>query len=207
MGVDVERFREAPEPVADATAFPEGYLLYVGRLLDIKGVDQLLRAMPRVLERHPGIGLLVVGYGEREQALRAEAERLGIGSALRFAGRQPHAEVARSLRGCRVAVLPSIEREDGRAEGMPTVLLEALACGARVVATATGGIPDVLRHGENGWLCRHRDPQDLAEKILCALDDPHDSPVTRNARETARGFDWTRVAERYAEVFERLSER
>jgi glycosyltransferase involved in cell wall biosynthesis len=177
----------------------------VGRLLEIKGVAYLLRAMPRVLARHPGIGLLVVGYGERQQALRADAERLGIGSAVRFAGRRSREEVARSFRGCRLAVVPSIERADGRAEGMPTVLLEALASGVRVVATATGGIPDVLRHGENGWLCRDRDPEDLAEKILCALDDPRDSRVPHSARETARRFDWPRVAERYAEVFERLS--
>jgi len=157
-----------------------------------------------VLARHPGIGLLVVGYGEQERVLREEAQRLGIGPAVRFAGRRSHAEVAGYLRGCRLAVVPSIERADGRAEGMPTVVLEALASGARLVATATGGIPDVLRHGENGWLCRDRDPRDLAEKILCALDDPPDSRVERNALATARRFDWPRVAERYAEVFERL---
>jgi glycosyltransferase involved in cell wall biosynthesis len=161
--------------------------------------------MPRVLARHPGIGLLVVGYGEREEALRADAERLGIGSAVRFAGRRSHEEVARSFRDCRLAVVPSIEQAEGRAEGMPTVVLEALASGVRVVATATGGIPDVLRHGENGWLCRDRDPEDLAEKILCALDDPPDSRVARSARETAWCFDWPRVAERYAEVFEQLT--
>ncbi len=205
MGVHVERFRQAAEPAAEEAPFPQGYLLYVGRLLEIKGVVHLLRAMPRVLARHPRIGLLVVGYGEREQALRAEAEHLGIGSAVCFAGRRPHEEVARSFRGCRLAVVPSIERADGRAEGMPTVVLEALASGVRVVATATGGIPDVLRHGENGWLCRDRDPEDLAEKILSALDDPHDSRMPSSARETARRFDWPRVAERYAEVFERLS--
>ena len=94
------------------------------------------------------------------------------------------------------------------ARRLPVSKFEAFlgdASGVRVVATATGGIPDVLRHGENGWLCRDRDPEDLAEKILCALDDPHDSRVASGARETARRFDWPRVAERYAEVFERLS--
>jgi glycosyltransferase involved in cell wall biosynthesis len=204
MGVHVERFREAAGPPAEEPPFPQGYLLYVGRLLEVKGVEYLLRALPRVRAQHPGIGLLVVGYGEREQALREEVQRLGLGSAVRFAGRRPHEEVARSFRGCRLAVVPSIERGDGRAEGMPTVVLEALACGARVVATATGGISDVLRHADNAWLCRDRDPEDLAEKILCALDDPLDSGVASRARETARRFDWPRVAERYAEVFERL---
>jgi glycosyltransferase involved in cell wall biosynthesis len=206
VGVDVARFGEVAEAAGGKLPFPAGYLLYVGRLLEIKGVSDLLRAMPAVRARHPGVGLLVVGYGERESDLRREAERLGIAEAVCFAGPRPHAEVAGHLRSCRVAVVPSIQRQDGRAEGMPSVVLEALAAGARLVATATGGIPDLVRHGENGWLCRDRDPQDLAEKILCALDDAPDSGVPGRARQTVQRHDWPRVAERYHEAFEGLSD-
>jgi glycosyltransferase involved in cell wall biosynthesis len=185
-----------------AAPFPEGFLLYVGRLAPIKGVAYLLRALPRVLASRPGLGLVVVGCGSDEARLRAEAERLGLRDRVRFAGRLPHAEVVRHLRACRVAVVPSVTQAGGRAEGMPAVVAEALAAGARLVATATGGIPDVVRDGENGWLCRERDPEQLAAKIALALADR--SPErARRARESALALDWERVADRYCEVFMR----
>jgi glycosyltransferase involved in cell wall biosynthesis len=207
MGVALARFgaQDAPGP-PPAPEFPGGFLLYVGRLLPIKGVEQWLRALPRVLAGHPELGACVVGSGPAEAELRAEAARLGIAGRVRFTGRLPHAEVARFLRACRAVAVPSVTQAGGRAEGMPTVVAEALAAGAPLVATATGGIPDVVRHGENGWLCRERDPADLAEKLLAALADR--SPErSRRARETARALDWERVADRYLEVMDRACGR
>jgi glycosyltransferase involved in cell wall biosynthesis len=202
VGVRVGMFRgdQGIEPVTPS--FDNGYLLFVGRLNAIKGVEYLLRAMPKILERHPRLGLVLLGYGPMEQQLRREVRQLGIDSAVEVVGRRPHGEVARYVRGCRAVVVPSIVEEDGRAEGMPTVVIEAMACGARVVGSAAGGIPDVIRHGENGWLCRHRDPDDLAAKTLLALGDPPDSSTVRRARETAARFDWPEVASRYLEAFE-----
>ena len=87
---------------------------------------------------------------------------------------------------------------------MPAVILEGLAAGARIVATAVGGIPDVIQHLENGWLCRPNDTDDLTEKILAAIDDPRSSAIPENAVRTARQFDWPVVAETYMRVFEEL---
>lgn len=204
MGVDTARFRDAAPP--EEAPFPDGYLLYVGRLQEIKGVGHLLRALPRVRERKPGIGLVVVGYGEQESELRSEAQRLGLADGVHFAGQQPAPEVARWLRGCRVAVVPSQRMPGGRSEGMPTVVLEALAAGAPLVATRTGGIPDVVEPGRNGWLCRDRDPEELADAILEALAAGRGA-VAQAARATAEHHDWARVAERYAETFERAVSR
>jgi glycosyltransferase involved in cell wall biosynthesis len=202
-GVTVERFREADaRPVA--SPFGAGYLLFFGRLAEKKGVTYLLQAMPRVLERHPGLGLIVIGYGPLEGALKAEAASLGIEASVHFAGRKSHAEIGRFLRGSRVAVVPSIIDSHGETEGMPTVVVEAMASGTRVVGSAVDGIPDVIRHGENGWLCREKDPEDLALKILTALDDPATSGIPGRGLETANRFDWSEVAARYVEVFERL---
>ncbi len=200
MGVHSARFGEAALP--EEEPFPGGYLLYVGRLQEIKGVSHLLRALPRVRERWPELGLVVVGYGEQETPLRREAQELGIADAVRFTGQQPAMAVARWLRGCRAAVVPSLRMPGGRAEGMPTVVLEALAAGAPLVATKTGGIPDIVKHGRNGWLCRDRDPVDLARRILEALASGRET-IAEAARATAEHHDWARVAERYAECFER----
>jgi glycosyltransferase involved in cell wall biosynthesis len=103
-------------------------------------------------------------------------------------------------------VVPSIIDSHGEADGMPTVIVEAMATGTRVVASAVDGIPDVIRHGENGWLCREKDPEDLAEKILIALRDSTSSAVVRSALETAGRADWEAVATHYLRVFEQLTE-
>jgi len=199
MGVDLELF--GPGPAEMELPFRYGYLLFVGRLAPNKGVADLLQALPRVRQSHPGLGLVVVGEGQEAGALRAQAQALGLADAVRFEGAASEEAVARWLRACRVAVLPS-RRSEVWAEGLPVVLIEALASGARVVATATGGIPELLRHGENGWLCRDSDPDDLADKLLAALADPVDSGLAQLARASAEPFGWPRVAERTLEIFE-----
>ena len=201
VGVRLDHFASGDALDRAESPFPDGYLLFVGRLIAIKGVEVLLRALARVRERHPGLGLVVIGYGPLEPALRQEAGRIGVADAVVFRGRQDHAEIGRQLRGCRVAAVPSIVDVDGRAEGMPSAVIEAMASGARVVGSEAGGIPDVIRHAENGWLCRPGDDEDLAAKLLAALADPSDSGVVERAQRTAEAFDWPRVAERYAAVF------
>jgi glycosyltransferase involved in cell wall biosynthesis len=204
MGANRELFRTALPLDDGEVEFADGYLLFFGRFSEKKGIVYLLRALPRILERHGALGLVVIGYGALEEDLRAEAARLGISSKVLFAGRRPHAEIARYLRSCRLAVVPSIIDSNGDTEGMPTVVVEAMSAGVRVVASAVDGIPDVVRHGENGWLCREKDPEDLAEKILDALEDPPGSPVEQAVAETAERFSWPRVAQRYQQTFERL---
>lgn len=205
MGANVGAFREGPPEPSAADRFPSGYLLFFGRFSEKKGTVYLLRALPRVLERHGGLGLVVIGYGALEDSLRAEARALGIEHAVDFVGRKNHEEIGRYLRGCRLAVVPSIVDSKGETEGMPTVVVEALASGTRVVASRVDGIPDVIRHRENGWLCAEKDPGDLAEKILVALDDPPDSRVLTRGAQTADALDWSAVAAHYAEIFERVA--
>jgi len=205
MGANVPLFREgAGEPTAEAR-FPAGFMLFVGRFSEKKGTVYAFRALPRVLERYPDLGFVVIGYGELEQELRDEVKRLGIERAVVFAGRKTHEEIGRYLRSCRVAVVPSIVDSRGETEGMPTVVVEALASGTRVVGSRVDGIPDVIRHRENGWLSNEKDPADLANKILEALDDPDDSHVRRKGADTADGLDWSAVAAHYARVFGELA--
>ena len=203
MGVWPEPFRSGEPP--HATPFAEGYLLYVGRLQEIKGVSVLLRALPKVREQRPGLGLVIVGYGAEEAALRHEARGLGLADVVHFAGRQPAPEVSRWLRGCRAAVIPSLRMPGGRAEGMPTVVLEAMAAGAPLVATRTGGIPDVVEHGRNGFLCADRDPGALATTILEALDPP--PSLLEAARATADHHSWPQIANRYHHYFQHARAR
>ncbi len=200
VGVHVARFRSGPEA---PSPFPDGFLLFVGRLIAIKGLAVLLRALPRVREAHPGVGLVVIGRGPLSAALEALAGELDVSQAVAFLGAKPHAEVAAHLRACRAAIVPSVRDADGREEGMPAVVGEALAAGARVVASETGGVPDTLHPGENGWLARPGDPEDLAKRVLEALSEPPDSAIDRGAAATAERLDWQHVTRAYLSVFER----
>jgi glycosyltransferase involved in cell wall biosynthesis len=195
-GVDAAHFR-APGPRIESP-FPEGFVLFAGRLVAQKGPDVLLRALPRVRERHPGLGLVVLGDGPLAGSLRSLARELGIEAWVRFAGQVDRASVAAHLRTCRAACLPSIVDRRGQSEATPPFLLEALAAGARLVATDAGGIPDLIAPGESGWLALAGDPAALAAALLEALD----APLPPAAAATADAHDWARVAERHLEIYE-----
>jgi glycosyltransferase involved in cell wall biosynthesis len=200
-GVRTEIFGRNAGTTPVESPFPDGFLLFFGRFAEKKGVVYLLRALPKVLEHFPGLGLVLIGYGSLEGQLRDEAARLDIARSVVFAGRKPHTEIVGYLRACRAAVVPSIIDRHGETEGMPTVVVEAMAAGVPVVASAVDGIPDVVRHRRNGWLCREKDPDDLAEKIIDALQDPDSSEIVRSAVATAALYDWSQVAKNYTECF------
>ncbi len=204
MGVNVSLFGSTSGTRPFSSRFKNGFILFVGRLVEKKGMACLLKAMPAILAHKPGLGLIVLGSGPVEPELREEVQRLGLKQVVCFEGRKEHTEVVRYLHGCRVLVVPSIVDRRGETEGTPTVLLEALAAGKRVAASNVAGIPDVIRHGRNGWLFRENDPEDLAQKVIVALDDPEESDIAEGALQTARQFDWDRVAENYISVFERV---
>lgn len=201
MGVDWGLFASgAPEPPPEASLFPAGYLLFIGRFVAKKGAVYLLRALARVRESHPGLGLLLIGSGPLEPQLREETRQLGLDPAVRFLGPRAHEDVVTYLRHCRLVAVPSIVDERGETEGMPTVVTEALAAGTLVVGSSVNGIPDLIRHGENGWLCRAKDPDDIARKMLLALNETDASRIIRAGRRTAARLDWPALAREYFEA-------
>ena len=199
---DAQQHGGAAHSVEDP-GFADGYLLFFGRLVEKKGVIYLLRAMPRILAARPGLGLVIIGSGPLDGELNQEARRLGIGASVRFIGALPQSHIARYLHACRAAVVPSVIDSHGETEGMPTVVLESMAAGTRVIGSDVDGIPDIIRHAHNGWLCRPADPDHLATTILLALDCPESGPIIGAARQTAARFDWPAVARSYMQVLAR----
>jgi len=143
-----------------------GFLLVVGRLRIRKGVDVLLAAMPELRRRVPAARLLIAGDGEHRAALERAAAALGLGEAVSFLGRAGAPRVRRLLRGAAALVVPSIY------EGMPLVVLEAMAASLPVVASRVAGIPEVVEDGKTGWLVPPEDPASLAAALAAALADP-----------------------------------
>lgn len=194
---------EAISDTSETAPFPEGFILFVGRLVEKKGVVYLLHALQRLRQQRQGLGLLIAGYGPEQEALQEEVQRLHLESAVVFLGRQSHAQIIRLLHACRVAAVPSIIDSRGETEGMPTVVVEAMAAGVPVVGSRVNGIPDVIRHAENGWLCHEKDPGDLAAKLQMALDCER-SELARAAQATAQRHDWRQVAGNYLAAINRV---
>jgi phosphatidyl-myo-inositol dimannoside synthase len=197
-GVDAAFFRAASEPRVESP-FPGGFVLFAGRLAALDGLDVLLRALPRVRERHPGLGLVALGDGLLAGDLRALVNELGLAEWVRFPGLVDRARVAAHLHACRAACVPSTVDARGEAEAVPSLALEALAAGARVVATDAGGVPDLIEPGRNGWLALAGDPADLAARLLDALD----APLPPGVSASADAHDWARVAEQHVEIYAR----
>jgi glycosyltransferase involved in cell wall biosynthesis len=141
-------------------------LLFVGRLAAVKGLPVLLEALALLRQTQPDVVLTLAGDGSDRQALERRAAELGVHEHVRFLGYQSQAEVRELLRQADVFVSSSF------AEGVPVVLMEAMAAGVPVVATRIAGIPELVEDGVCGFLVPPGDPEPLAEKVEVLLADP-----------------------------------
>jgi glycosyltransferase involved in cell wall biosynthesis len=141
-------------------------LVYLGRLDARKGVDVLLRALALVVQQEPGVALTIAGDGAARPGLEALAAELALQAVVTFRGRFAHEALAEVLEGVNVVVHPSLE------EGLPVAVLEGMAYGKAMVATAVGGTPDVITPGVNGLLVPPGDAAALAEALLTVVRDP-----------------------------------
>ncbi|MBI5588797.1 MAG: glycosyltransferase family 4 protein [Deltaproteobacteria bacterium] len=142
----------------------EGQVIGVGaRLVEQKGLQYLIRAMPAIIREFPGITLVIAGEGAYAQTLKNEARGAGVDGSVIFAG--PRLDMPELLKLFDVYVLPSLW------EGLPMVILEAMASGCPVIATNVGGISMAIEHEKNGLLVAPGDPAPLSREIIRLLRD------------------------------------
>ena len=170
----------------------ERILLYVGNLKDTKGCLDLLEAFPRVLATHPDANLLFVGSGPAREALLQRAAALGCAERLRLVGAVEHFALGDWFRAADLLCLPSHN------EGVPNVVLEAMACGTPVVATRVGGIPEVLPE-HAGILVDAHDRIGLEGALVDALGKPWDSD--RIAAHASR-FRWDENIQQLGDILQ-----
>jgi glycosyltransferase involved in cell wall biosynthesis len=171
-GVDLQRFskgaKQRTEKRKELGFSPHSLVVgYVGWLIPIKGVTYLVNAMAKIVEQHPKSLLVLVGKGddkgEEEIKLKEQVERAGLADKVRFLGWRPDVD---EIMGCfDIFVLPSLN------EGMGRVLVEAMAAGLPIVASRVGGIPDLVKHGENGLLVPPANASALEQAISDLLSD------------------------------------
>jgi len=140
-------------------------VLSVGRLVEKKGYDILLRAAAIARSRGAEFELHIVGEGPQRGDLERLAAGLGLREAVVFDGRMTQEELLPLYRQAHAFAIACIVTRDGDRDGLPNVLLEALAMGIPTVATSTGGIPELIAHEETGLLAQPGDPNDLAAQL------------------------------------------
>jgi glycosyltransferase involved in cell wall biosynthesis len=159
LGIPLERFADARK-----TALPqEGRLLFVGRLVEKKGLPFLLDALARLRSDGIRVDLQVVGDGPERASLQAKSRALGISAS--FLGAQPRSRVVEELRKAWAFAMPSIRASDGDSEGLPIVLLEAQAAGVPIIAFDNGPAREAVLNGRTGILSAERDIDLLARSI------------------------------------------
>jgi glycosyltransferase involved in cell wall biosynthesis len=183
------------EELAAAEAPTDGgrYLLSVAMHIDKKGLDTLIRAFARVAAADAGLRLRLVGDGPLGPSLADLAGRLGLSGRVEFLGRQPRAEVARLMKGAAMFVLPS------RAEPFGVSLLEAAACRTPIVASAVGGIPEIVSDGVSALLVPPDDVDALSAAVLRLLDRPEIGTALAESayRTVSARFTWQAMGAQY----------
>ncbi len=149
----------------------EPLLMAVGRLVEKKGFADLVHACAILAKRGCTFRCRILGEGEQEAALRGLIEQLGLQGYVELSGPRPQNKVIGEVQQAAVFVAPCVVGRDGNRDGLPTVLLEAMALGTPCVSTNVTGIPEVVRHNETGLIVPQHDPNALADACEKLLDD------------------------------------
>jgi len=147
-------------------------IVSVGRLIEKKGFADLIEACATLARRGCHFNCYIIGTGPLETDLRGQIERLNLQTRVELIGPRPQSEVFKYIQGAAVLVAPCVVGTDGNRDGLPTVLLEAMALGTPCVSTDVTGIPEVLHDGETGLFVPQHDPTALAAAIEQLLTDP-----------------------------------
>jgi len=172
---------------------------YVGRLSREKGVLNLIQAMPEIVHERPAVQLCIIGEGPLHDAARRMTQENGLIERVRFLGEIPHHRIPTCLNEMKLLVMPSYT------EGLPTILLEAMACGTPVLATPVGNIPDIIDDGENGFIIPANSPSILAAAIVAALSNDKLGGISNHAAESvAAHYSFEASVARHREIIKSL---
>jgi glycosyltransferase involved in cell wall biosynthesis len=204
FGATVEPGELAPAPRRAPTGAFE--LLFAGRLVERKGVHLLLEAIARLATDRPTL-LHVVGDGPERPRLEARARDLGLGAGVVFHGFVPRAALEERMATCDAFVLPAVVDAKGDTEGLGVVLLEAMSYGKPVIASAAGGITDIVVDGRNGLLVPPGDVDALAGAVGRLLDDPAAAAEMgrRGSEDVKEKFSWDVIVGGLIDVYRGLA--
>ena len=198
-GIDLDRF--VPNGGLKAEPFT---ILCVSRLVEKKGLTVLVDACRLLRERNTAFRSWIVGSGELQEKLQEQINAGNLQNHVQLLGPQPQGEVLKRYHSAHLYVLPCVVGSDGNREGLPVSIVEALACGLPVITTPVTGIPEVVRHGENGLLVAQGNALALCDAIESVI---HDRRLYDNFQAGARSsvestFDIRQTAKTLQHLFQ-----
>ena len=192
-GVDLSMFRPVDRDAArERLRFRGPTILSVGHLVPRKGHDLIIRSLSGL----SGVNLVILGEGPEKLALQHLAKELGVDDRVQLAGSMAHGRMREIYCAADALVLASDR------EGWANVLLEAMACGTPVAATAVWGTPEIIKSPAAGVLLPDRQPQTIADAVRALLRNP---PARAETRAYAEGFDWSKTTQGQLDLFHEIS--
>ncbi|MBM2833736.1 MAG: glycosyltransferase, partial [Candidatus Brocadiaceae bacterium] len=203
MGIDTGKFCYLPrKPGKDGKV----RLLTIARLIEKKGVQYAVQAVADVLKRYSNIEYNIVGDGPVKNTLEGLIEGLNVGNNVKLLGWRHQEEIIELMKHTDVLIAPSVVSGDGDEEGIPVVLMEALAQGMPVLSTQHSGIPELVQDGESGFLVPERNVDALADKLELLIKHPEIwSGMGRAGREyVERHYDIDKLNDKLVKLYQRV---
>lgn len=191
-GVDLSRIPAGTEKIRER-------VICVARLSWEKGLDYLIKAWPEVLKTAPGAKLVLVGEGDKRGEIENLIKEFGISDSVELKGNLPHEQTLEEIKKSEIFICPSL------AEGLGIVFIEAQACGVPPIGTRVGGIPDVIKDGENGLLIEPKSSPAIAEAVKKLLTDKElAARLLVRALETVKKYNWDNIVRQIDEFYKKI---
>jgi glycosyltransferase involved in cell wall biosynthesis len=170
---------------------------YIGRLSEEKGVLNFVKAIPQIIKERDDLVFLIGGDGPLRDKIERYLEDENLNDKVKLTGWVPHDNLPDYMNELKLVVLSSYT------EGLPNVMLEAMACGTPVLATPVGAIPDVIKDGKNGFIMENNSAECIAENVIRVLNYSELDKIVKNASELVeRDFTYAAAVERYRKILE-----
>jgi glycosyltransferase involved in cell wall biosynthesis len=174
-------------------------ILCASRLTQRKGLQYAIEGFSLMSKKYPNVTLCIAGGdGDAKESLHGQVKNLRLEDRVCFSGEYTHADLLKLQQSSDIFLFPSLN------EGMSNSMLEAMASGLPVIMTPTGGAKELIRDGENGFLVKFRDSEDIAEKLAILLEDGDlRQKMSEKSREKALSLSWSVVAKEYRDLYEK----
>jgi glycosyltransferase involved in cell wall biosynthesis len=200
MGVSISSF----DAVNRETHLPT--VLFVGRLIDVKGAEYLVRAVPTIVASEPDVRVVLAGDGPEKQRLEELAKSLKVSENIEFLGAVPSDQMPKLLKESDIFVGPAITTDKGQVEAFGVAFLEAMASELAVITTGTGGIKDIVVPDETAVIVSEKDDKAISKAVITLLNDaPLRKRLGKAGRERVeKYFTWQKVASQYDQVYQEI---